>query len=298
MRFGNQLFLYASICGLLSRPATCAQEAPAHGLWVWKSPSILEQRRGAETLRDFCRSADISEVYISVPAHADHLFESQLVDVINLLHRSKIQVEALLSSNDADETGAPRDKLIGEVRHIVDFNARHRATRFDGIHLDIEPQQRPENKGPGNLKFLPGLIQAYQAVWTEVETLGMPVNADIQTKLLKANLDERRTLLSSLPRFTLMLYEVNKPDDGETKDQMLAKLRPTSQKFLDAAYSGLGDSNLARMTIALRTPDYGELLPTMLHMLDEANRDNLHYRGWARHSYNDSSDGLQGTHHR
>ena len=115
------------------------------------------------------------------------------------------------------------------------------------------------------------------------------MNADIQTKLLKGNLDERRTLLSSLPRFTLMLYEVNKPDDGESKGQMLAKLRATSQKFLDAAYSGLGDSNLARMTIALRTPDYGELLPTMLDMLDEANRDKPHYRGWARHSYNDVS---------
>jgi hypothetical protein len=45
--------------------------------------------------------------------------------------------------------------------------------------------------------------------------------------------------------------------------------------------------NLARMVIALRTPDYGELLPQMLKKLDDSNRANPHYMGWARHSYND-----------
>jgi hypothetical protein len=61
----------------------------------------------------------------------------------------------------------------------------------------------------------------------------------------------------------------------------------SSQKFLDMAYNGLGEGNLAKMAIALRTPDYGELLPQMLKKLGEANRANPHYLGWARHSYND-----------
>jgi hypothetical protein len=50
------------------------------------------------------------------------------------------------------------------------------------------------------------------------------------------------------------------------------------------AYDGLGDGNLAKMLIALRTPDYGE----MLKDLDDGNHANPHYLGWARHSYNDS----------
>jgi hypothetical protein len=41
------------------------------------------------------------------------------------------------------------------------------------------------------------------------------------------------------------------------------------------------------MVIALRTADYGELLPQLFKRLDEANRANPHYLGWARHSYND-----------
>ena len=43
------------------------------------------------------------------------------------------------------------------------------------------------------------------------------------------------------------------------------------------AYEGLGDSHIAKMVIALRTPNYNELLPTMLNGLDEANRENPHY---------------------
>ena len=54
------------------------------------------------------------------------------------------------------------------------------------------------------------------------------------------------------------------------------------------AYQGLTEPNLAKMAIALRTPDYLDLLPQMLQKLDEANRANPHYLGWARHSYNDT----------
>jgi len=38
----------------------------------------------------------------------------------------------------------------------------------------------------------------------------------------------------------------------------------------------------------LRTTDYGELLPEMLRKLDDENRGNSHYLGWAWHAYGDS----------
>jgi hypothetical protein len=85
----------------------------------------------------------------------------------------------------------------------------------------------------------------------------------------------------------LMLYEVSSPEDGDTAAQKAEKICAASQKFLDMAYAGLDDPNLARMIIALRTPDYGGLLPQMLKTLDDAHRTNSHYLGWARHSYND-----------
>ncbi|HXP10837.1 MAG TPA: hypothetical protein VN828_20200, partial [Acidobacteriaceae bacterium] len=42
-----------------------AQEPSVHGLWVWKTPIILDLPARGEALRDFCRSQQINEVYLS-----------------------------------------------------------------------------------------------------------------------------------------------------------------------------------------------------------------------------------------
>jgi hypothetical protein len=257
-------------------------------LWVWKSASVLEAPRGAETLWDFCKSQGINEVYVSVSARSEASEENSLAHLITLLHRSDIRVEALLSSTDADEPGKHRETLLDHVQGIVQFNRTHPKDRFDGIHLDVEPQQRPENKGAGNLRFLPGLADAFRAVRAVAEPAGMTVNADIQNKLLKGDLGEREMLLSAVPRVTLMMYKLSSPGDGESVERKAEQVEKASQKFLNLAYDGLGDRNLAKMVIALRTPDYGNLLPQMLKKLDDANGTNPRYLGWARHSYNDA----------
>ncbi len=259
-----------------------------HGLWVWKSPTVLAAPHAAESLRDFCTSAGVNEVYVSVSTRSEASEESQLVHLISLLHRSNIRVEALLSSTDADEPGKHRDSLVQKVQSIIEFNQKHRAERFDGIHLDVEPQQRPENKGPGNLRFLPGLADAFRAVRAVAEAAGLTVNADIQNKLLKGDLSQRKMLLSAVPRVTLMMYELSSPGDGDTPAQQAEKAASNSQRFLNMAYEGLSGPNLAKMVIALRTPDYLDHLPEVLEKLDDADRANPHYLGWARHSYNET----------
>jgi hypothetical protein len=262
-------------------------QPPVHGLWVWKSASVLGAPQGVSALRQFCQSAGISEIYVSFPARADGREETQLANLILALHDSRRRVEALISSLDADEPGAPRAKLLAHARAVLQFNDRHSAARFDGIHLDIEPQQREENKGPGNLKFLDGLVAAYRDVAALAGAAGLTLNADIQMKLLKGDLEQRRALLRSIPRVTLMLYELSSPGDGSTPAQKQEKLRERDRELLEAAYRGLADEGLAKMAIALRTPDYGALLPQMLATLDEINGADPHYLGWARHSYND-----------
>jgi hypothetical protein len=274
-----------AVFSLFASPA--ADPATVHGLWVWKSPDVLGASRGGEALLDFCKSQGINEVYVSISARSEAAEESHLAHLITLLHRSNIRAEALLSSTEADEPGKHRETLLNHVQEIVQFNRTHSADRFDGIHLDVEPQQRPENKGPGNLRFLPGLADAFRAVRAVAEPARMTVNADIQNKLLKGDLDQRRMLLSAVPRVTLMLYELSSPENGQSPEQKAAKLESASQKFLDMAYEGLRDRNLAKMVIALRTADYGDLLPQMFDRLDQANRANPYYLGWARHSYND-----------
>ncbi len=280
--------LSAFLISIFSLPTLgSAPTSPVHGLWVWKSPEVLEAPHGAESLLKFCQSQGINEVYVSVSERSESAEESRLVHLIGLLHRSNVRAEALISSVDADEPGKHRETLERHVQEIVQFNQRHPGERFDGVHLDIEPQQRPENKGAGNLRFLPDLADAFRDARAIAEPAGMTVNADIQMKLLKGSPSERQMLLSAVPRVTLMMYELSSPEDGESAQQKAEKVEKSSQKYLDLAYYGLNGRNLARMAIALRTPDYGDLLPQMLKKLDAANGGNPHYLGWARHSYND-----------
>jgi hypothetical protein len=274
----------------LSLLAAAQAAAQVHGLWVWKGPEIAQDPRGPAALRDFCVAQGVNEAYIAVSSHGEMMPADSLTQLIVLLHGSGVRVEALFSSEDADEAGPHREKMLAHVREVVAFNRDHRNARFDGIHLDIEPQQRPENKGAGNLRFLPGLVDAYRDVRTLAEPAQLTVNADIQNKLLKGSEAERRSLLTALPRLTLMLYQLSSPEDGQSTEQKMEKLRVESGRYLTMAYDGLSDTGLAGMVIGLRTPDYGEQLPAMLKALDQANAGNPHYLGSARHSYNDVLD--------
>jgi hypothetical protein len=238
----------------------------------------------------FRKSEDINEVYVSISERSKDAKERQLVQLIKLLHHSKIRVEALLSRTKRTSRENTENTLFRHVEEILEFNHRHPSEHFDGIHLDIEPQQRPENKGRGNLRFLPGLADADRAVCSVAEPAGLTVNADIQNKLLKGDLAQRKMLLAAVPRVTLMMQDLSSPTDGEDTEQ---KAQLSSQKFFDMAFDGFGEQNLANMAIALRTPDYLDVLPELLRKLDDTNRSNPHYLGWARHSYNDHLNATQ-----
>jgi hypothetical protein len=267
-------------------PTAPAGGAPSHGLWVWHGSAVLAAPQGAERLRDFCHDQGIGEVYFSAFTHRALADPAAVAALVELLHRAGVRLEALLSSTDADLDGRPRSELLEEVRAVLAFNREHPASRIDGIHLDIEPQQRPENKGAGNLRFLPGLVATYGAVRALADGAGLSVDADIQGKVLKGDADQRRALLGSLPRLTLMLYELG-GGAGRGSAGAESTLREASHTFFESAYAGLSPTGLATLAIGLRTQDYGAELPKMLAVLDEANGANPHYGGWARHSYND-----------
>ncbi|HTX34169.1 MAG TPA: hypothetical protein VME43_04080 [Bryobacteraceae bacterium] len=276
----------AAFFGALSQSAL-AQDSPVHGLWVWKTASVLEMPGRAEALRDFCRSHDINEVYVSFSGAAAPSAGSRVAKLVALLHGSGLRAEALLSRADAAEPGKHRDRLLEDVRAVLQFNRNQAKSRFDGIHLDLEPQQLPENKGAGNLQFLPVLVESYRAVRALAQPAGLTVNADIPSKFLKGDLAGRQMLFTALPRLTLMLYELSHANAGETAAEQAEKLRGASQRYLEMAYRGINGRTPAKLSIALRSPDYGKLLPAMLQSLDQALRTNPHYLGWAWHSYND-----------
>jgi hypothetical protein len=250
---------------------------PVHGLWVWSGPVVLADPQGLEHLIQFCKAETINEVYISVIQRGEMMDHYGLVQTIALLHHSQIRVAALLSSVNADEPGQHRQTLLDQIAQIAQFNQRHAEDPFDGIHLDIEPQQRAENKGAGNLRFLGDLVETYKAARAAATAAQLTIDADIGRKVLEGSVTQRKMLLTSLPRFTLMLYEPSSSTIGQA-----------SARYFQLAYAGLPEPGLATLVIGLRTADYGEQLTDMLNAVDVTNRLNPHYGGWARHSYNDT----------
>src|ERR1700690_1058545 len=102
------------VCGslLVGAAVPACGATSVHGIWVWKSQSVLESPHAAETLRDFCESQGINEVYVSVSTRNTASDDERLTRLIAVMHRSNIRVEALLSSENADEGGKHLDKLL------------------------------------------------------------------------------------------------------------------------------------------------------------------------------------------
>src|ERR1700688_3813076 len=128
--------LAAVLCLLPGAAAQGQKDQFVHGVWVWRPPILLDLPARGETLRDFCRSNKINEVYLSFTSQNSAAPEQQEIErLIGLLHKSHIRVEALLSGADADEPGKHRDKLMDHVNEVVTFNREHSHQRFDGFHL-------------------------------------------------------------------------------------------------------------------------------------------------------------------
>jgi hypothetical protein len=68
--------------------------------------------------------------------------------------------------------------------------------------------------------------------------------------------------MTSLPRLTLMLYELSNRSNGASPAAQADKIRQASENYFNMAYQGLSEAHLAKMAIGLRTPDYQSQMPT------------------------------------
>ena len=57
--------LTALLCLLPGAAAHSQNGQFVHGIWVWKTPTLLDLPSRGEALRDFCRSHQVNEVYLS-----------------------------------------------------------------------------------------------------------------------------------------------------------------------------------------------------------------------------------------
>ena len=85
--------LTALLCLLPGAAAQSQNGQFVHGLWVWKTPTLLDLPSRGEALRDFCRSNQINEVYLSFTSQNTAEPEQQEIGkLIELLHKSRIRI--------------------------------------------------------------------------------------------------------------------------------------------------------------------------------------------------------------
>jgi hypothetical protein len=283
------LFLACTGCGgnFSANNAQVAQsQSSSHGMWVWNGTGIASDASRVALLHDVAVAKGIDEVYISAVPSGSDSSDRQISNLISTLHASSIRVEALLGSSTADEPGAPRDGLVTLVQNVISYNQRNPQARFDGVHLDIEPQQRPEYTS--GIGYLPNLIATYQAANSVAAPAGLAINADIAKGVISASLDQRRALLTSVPRLTLMLYQLGTQADSQSAAQNAAILDSAATDALQRIYDGVSGPGVATLAIGLNTPDFGaDSMPQMFVSLEQSGKMNSHYSGWSWEAYSD-----------
>lgn len=243
----------------LSRP----EAPPTRGLWVWQTQHILQDQDGPAALRAFVGQHRLTEVYLSTSRAV--LAHPRLEALLSALHQDGIRVEALLGEPTwyLEERRAEPLRRIAE---LVRWNQQHPTARFDGIHLDIEPHQLPDNKGPDNLAFLPGLIATLQEAQRAAQAAGLTLAADLPRKILRAEPTQGAALASACQRLFLMLYEMPRAADI-------------------AAAARLALRWGAGVVIGLRPRDHEGRLDELLVALQTSLAQERGYLGWALHDY-------------
>lgn len=167
--------------------ATTSPSNPRAGIWVWNTDELFApDSEWRERLLDTITRWKLTEVYLQIP-HADGdatlavwsdaQRSAALADLIGVIHRAGVQVHAL---DGAAWLALPEERadLVALAASVHDYNAAHpAATRFDALHLDIEPYLLPAFGGRRRPELLSGLLDS---LTTTKKTIGaMPLWLDI-----------------------------------------------------------------------------------------------------------------------
>lgn len=109
----------------------CAQENAAQPLGVWWWNSNLS----AEYL-DFAAERGVTEIY-----YCDSAFDSDTASFIKSANGRKIKVYWLAGEYQWIEDAT---SLYSDLARFAAFQSANQGSRFEGVHLDIEPHQSPD----------------------------------------------------------------------------------------------------------------------------------------------------------
>ena len=161
------------------------QTKPDRGLWVWETAPLLREAGERQTFFEFCEAHGISIVAMQIATHgkgADRKLDARAewTALITEAHRRRMRVHAL-DGDPKFARAAQHGTVLSIVNAVVAYNASVApAARFDGMHLDIEPQALPEWKDPNTREpLLAEFLEINQGAAARARAAGLLYGVDI-----------------------------------------------------------------------------------------------------------------------
>ncbi|GEM_PF-1252328 len=160
-------------------PADQAAAAkPGRALWVW-GRDLLDKPGEADFLLDFAETRGVGTLFLNVSTQRLQRTPDPYRAFLSRAHARRVRVEAM--------NGEAGWVLTGGRRHAAEFLVALRgfnegeveASRFDGVHLDVEPHTLDAWKGAGQA----ALAESYVALLTwcsdRAREAGLPLAVDV-----------------------------------------------------------------------------------------------------------------------
>lgn len=256
-------------------------------LWVWNAREALT-RPGLDALLALCDQWGFDTLFLSSSAMGPRptVDDVEVYRVaLRRLHRAGRRVEVLLGQ--ANWVDRAPSALPPRLETVLQYQeGSRRAERFDGVHLDVEPQTLPawRNDRPALLRRYLGMLSSIAGAIRRRDPSTL-VTADIAPYYFSIATDHGRSLgeavLDEVDVVALMAYS---PADGRILDQArtvagAARARGRTSWVGLKASAGFWPRGL------------GGLLETMALLEAQMPRDGV--RGVALHSYGTLSDLLE-----
>lgn len=161
------------------------QTKPDRGLWVWETAPLLGDVGERRVFFEFCKAHGINVVGMQIATRgtgADRQLDARAewTALITEAHRRQMRVHAL-DGDPKFARAAQHGTVLSIVNAVVAYNASVApAARFDGMHLDIEPQALPEWKDPkARERLLAEYLEVNQGAAARARPAGLLYGVDI-----------------------------------------------------------------------------------------------------------------------
>ncbi len=296
LRRRNFMAVFVAVLLAAGAAQPAAAEAPRNeyrtadrgrrALWVWRS-TFLEDVREQKDMLQFARKRGIRTLFLFTSTRRlrkdPELFRRFLAEA----HSRKIAVQAL--------NGMPqwvfrhqREGVAAYLDEVLRFNQESpRHARFDGIHLDVEPQALPEWKSEDDPEVRQKLADRYVELlrWSQrrIRDAGIPLSVDVPLSFNSIQVKSKPMLVAILERVdevALMAYLDKGPDILSSSQSALAY----AERMGKRVWVGISaDPDDLPKPVGRTRPD--QQLEAMTRTLEKALQTQPSFQGVAFHEY-------------